>query len=449
MTQTSRATARPVPASRLSRLTRLGGMTSGVLGGMAVEGVQRLARGERPELRDLLLTPSNVTRVTDQLAKMRGAAMKVGQLMSLDAGDIMPAELGEILSRLRADADYMPPRQLKSVLTRAWGDGWLRRFQRFDITPIAAASIGQVHRAMTKDGRDLAIKVQYPGVRASIDSDVANVGTLVKLSGLVPPGLDLAPLLEAARKQLHEEADYAREGACLASFGATLGAVPGVRVPKFYEDLSTQDVLAMEYIASEPIEYVRDLDQGTRDRVTARLLDLMAQELFDLRMMQTDPNFANYRYAPDHDALVLLDFGATREVAAELSLHYRELLIAGLAEDREGVAQAALALGFYAPQTASHHKHAVLDMVEMAFEPLRLDALFDFSDRTFADRMQRAGMAMAEDRSFDHVPPIEVLFLQRKFAGMALLGRHLRACVNLHRLLRPYLDNRSIEKTGT
>jgi predicted unusual protein kinase regulating ubiquinone biosynthesis (AarF/ABC1/UbiB family) len=139
--------------------------------------------------------------------------MKLGQMLSLDAGDMLPAELTAILARLRDSAHHMPPAQLQKVLNAEWGADWRRRFAHFDPRPLAAASIGQVHRARLPDGRELAIKVQYPGVAASIDADVDNVATLLRLSNLLPASLDIAPLLEEAKRQLHEEADYVREAA--------------------------------------------------------------------------------------------------------------------------------------------------------------------------------------------------------------------------------------------
>jgi predicted unusual protein kinase regulating ubiquinone biosynthesis (AarF/ABC1/UbiB family) len=174
-----------VPSGRGSRLARLGWMATGIAGSMMAEGARQLAQGNRPKMSSLLLTPANARRVADQLAKLRGAAMKVGQLVSMETGDLLPPVLAEILARLRSDARAMPKSQVTSVLEASWGKGWERQFKHFSYTPLAAASIGQVHRAQTRDGRDLAIKIQYPGVRESIDSDVDNVAGLLRLSGLL------------------------------------------------------------------------------------------------------------------------------------------------------------------------------------------------------------------------------------------------------------------------
>ena len=128
---------RKVPTGRFSRFSAFGQIAGGVAGGVIAEGAKRLARGERPHMSDLLLTPANATRVTEQLSRLRGAAMKLGQMISLDAGDLLPQELTAILARLRDAAHFMPPKQLQTVLTATWGPDWRKRFARFDATPIA------------------------------------------------------------------------------------------------------------------------------------------------------------------------------------------------------------------------------------------------------------------------------------------------------------------------
>jgi predicted unusual protein kinase regulating ubiquinone biosynthesis (AarF/ABC1/UbiB family) len=429
--------ARAVPASRLARMTGLGGMATRIAGGVAAEGLRQLVQGTRPRLGDLVLTPANARRLADELARMRGAAMKLGQLLSMDAGDLVPPDLAEVLARLRSDAAPMPGPQLKAALTAAWGEGWLRRFRHFDVRPLAAASIGQVHRAQTRDGRDLAIKVQYPGVRKSIDSDVGNVAALLRFSGLVPRGLDLAPLLEEARRQLRDEADYHREGQALARFGALLADRPAVLVPALHADLTTPAVLAMDFVASQPIETLADAPQDRRDRALTALFDLMFHELLVFRLMQTDPNFANYRWQPDSGRIVLLDFGATRAVPEAMAQGYSGLFRAGLARDRAGLDRAVRALGFIAPDTPPRVAEAILGMVEMGLAPLAEPGFFDFAGSDLALRMRDASLALTPDRDDLPLPPVDAMFLQRKFAGLYLLASRLRARVDLGALVAP------------
>ncbi|WP_424974742.1 ABC1 kinase family protein [Dinoroseobacter sp. S124A] len=429
----------PVPNSRASRMARLGGMAAGVAGSMAVQGGRQLLTGRRPKFEELLLTPGNAARITAQLAQMRGAAMKVGQLLSLEGRDFLPPELAEILGHLRADAHFMPPQQLDQVLRRNWGPDYRRKFAKFDVRPVAAASIGQVHRARMKDGRDVALKIQYPGVRDSIDSDVRNVASLMRVSGLVPKEIDLAPLMEEARRQLHEEADYAREADMLARFGALLDKDPDYLVPEGYPDLTTPDILGMSFVESVAVESLTEADAETRNRVVAGLIRLMLRELFEFGLMQTDPNFANYRYQPATGRIVLLDFGASRAFAPGLVAQYRDLMRAGLSADRSATRSAMEAIGFLEPGTAPKHRKPILDMVDMAMTPLRSDAPVDFATTPLARELREAGMEFAEDRDFWVIPPMDALYLQRKMGGMFLLAARLRAEIAIRPLLEPYL----------
>lgn len=427
-----------VPAGRVRRMMALGGLATGIGGRVLAEGALRLAQGERPRLGDLILTPANARRVTDQLAQLRGAAMKVGQLLSMDAGEMLPPELSAILARLRADAEPMPPAQLRRVLDRAWGAGWLSRFRRFDVRPVASASIGQVHRAQTKDGRDLAIKVQYPGVRASIDSDVDNVAALLRLSGVVPGRLDVGPLLAEAKRQLHEEADYRREAAQMRRFGALLDGRPGFVVPVPQDDLSGDDVLAMDYLESRPIESLENAEQALRDLVAARLIGLVLEEVFDFNLMQTDPNFANFRWQEETGRIVLLDFGAARSFSPGLAPRLRAVVQTGIAGEPEAMLRAMVEIGYLPDGLTDGHRRAVLDLADLAFGPLRKGGVFDFGQRDLVMELRDRAMALGMDPDLWHMPPPEVLFLHRKFGGLYLLAARLRARVDLDAAMAPY-----------
>ena len=431
---------RAVPSGRLSRLGAFGRMAAGVAGGVAAEGARKIASGERPQMRDLLLTPANVGRVADQLSHLRGAAMKLGQMISMDAGDILPPELTAIMARLRNNAHHMPPPQLQKVLAAEWGRDWRKRFARFGAGPIAAASIGQVHRATTHDGRELAIKVQYPGVADSIDADIDNVATLLRVSGLLPEELDLAPLLGEAKRQLHEEADYLREGEQMARYAARLADDPRFVVPALEPEFTTGRVLAMSFVEGRAIETLDDADQAVRDAAMTSLISLVLRELFEWGVMQTDPNFANYRYQPDTGRLVLLDFGAARDVGAATRRGYHALLTAGLAGERDAVRDAAVAAGFLGEAAVARHRPVIDRMLDVILGELNRAGPFDFGDRAFVGVLREQAMELAADRATWHLPPVDTLFVQRKVSGTALLAARLKARVDVRAMVESYAD---------
>ena len=389
---------RAVPTGRLARLGGFGRLAGGVAGGMLAEGARRLAQGERPRMGDLVLTPANAARVADRLSHLRGAAMKLGQMISMDAGDVLPPELSAILARLRNQGYRMPPLQLDQVLAREWGRDWRRRFRHFEAAPVAAASIGQVHRATLPDGRRLAIKVQYPGVAESIDSDVDNVATLLRVSGLLPRGLDIAPLLQEAKRQLAEEADYTREGEQMRAYAARLDGDARYVVPTLEPELTTRNVLAMSFVEGQAIETLEGASQEARDAAMTALVTLVLRELFEFGVMQTDPNFANYRWQADTGALVLLDFGATRAVPAETADAYRRLIEAGLARDRDMIREVAVETGFIGVEAARAHRGAVDRIIAAIDAALNRPGAFDFGDRAFVPVVREEAKAMIADR---------------------------------------------------
>lgn len=420
-----------VPAGRFARMARLGSLATGVAGGMIAEGARQLAQGNRPKVSDLLLTPANAKRVADELARLRGAAMKVGQLLSMDAGDMLPAELTDILARLRSDAKPMPLSQLAKVLDENWGKGWNARFQQFSFQPLAAASIGQVHSAHTKDGRHLALKIQYPGVRESISSDVDNVATLLRLSGMIPKGVDYRHLLEEAKQQLHQEADYLQEAAHMQRYQTLLADSPEFTLAAVHDDFTTVNILAMTHIGGVPIESLVNAPQEERDRVVSLLMGLLFREIFQFRLVQTDPNFANYRYDRDAQQLILLDFGATREYPAYIAAGYQQVMQGAVQQDRAMMDAGAAQIGFFQEYIKPEQRAAVLDLFVQGCEPLREQGAYDFGTSNLASRIRDAGMALSMEQDYWHTPPADALFLHRKLGGLYLLAAKLRARVDV------------------
>jgi len=428
-----------VPTSRVGRFARVARMAGGVAGGMLAEGARQLRSGKRPKARDMLLTPANARRVAEQLATMRGAAMKVGQILSMDTGEFLPRELADILARLRADARYMPPAQLNRVMEQAYGEDWESQLYGFQHRPLAAASIGQVHRALSPDGREIVLKVQYPGVVSSIDSDVDNIASLLRISGLLPAEVDIRPLLDDAKRQLKNEADYHKEAEFLAAFGDLLRDDDRFLVPQLLPELTRRNVLAMTYVSGDPIESIAGLPQAERDRVMSALVELMFMEIFELRMVQTDPNFANYRYRPETGQIVLLDFGATRRFKAGFVNNYRRLIAAAVAENREKVVAAAEKLGYAMGDADSEYRALVLEMFLLALEPMRQEGSYDFARSSMARNLSALSEQISDFRDFWRAPPTDAVYFHRKLGGMFLLASRLKACVDVNALIRRWL----------
>ena len=432
-----------VPTGRFERLARIGLLAGEIAAGGVVEGVRRVAGGAGEG--GLFITEANAQRLAKRLAGMRGAAMKLGQLLSMEGEDLLPSEVSEALAMLRDDGDGMPPQQLRRVLGHAWGHGWQERFESFDFEPIAAASIGQVHQARTPEGRSLALKIQYPGIAKSTASDVDNLAAVLRMSRLLPADVELDPLIAEAKRQLRQEADYEAEARFLRRYGELLADDPCFRVPAVHDDFTTRHVLAMDRLEGLPLEDLCGADhpQERRDRVGGALLGLLLRELFEFRFSQTDPNIANYLWLED-ERVGLLDLGAAREVPEPVSLSYARLCRAGMDRDRGALEEAAIGLGVLPPDETAERRKAVLDFVELAAEPFHHAGIYDFGSSDLPLRAREAATRLAFRHGFRNPPPPEILFLQRKLGGTFLQCARLRARIDVRSLLEETFDRLGI-----
>ena len=428
-----------VPSSRAGRFGRMTRLAGGIAAGIAGEGIRQWRSGNRPALSELAMTPANAKRLTRELSKMRGAAMKLGQLLSLEASDMVPKELSDILSQLRADAHRMPGKQLDQSLKQAYGENWRSQFDLFEWQALAAASIGEVHRARSRDGKELALKIQYPGVTKSIDSDVDNLSMLLRTTGLLPKQMNIAPLLKEVKEQLKEEANYLREAQYLNAFREHLASDDRFYIPECREDLTHETVLAMEFVAGDDIENLEHAPLETRNAVVSSLLDLMFHELFSLRLMQTDPNFANYRYNMETGKIVLLDFGACRQFSDYFVEAYRQLMIAVLSNDREGTYQSLLTVGYDLENSNENYREAIVDIFEVAGKILSSETPYPFnSDEMRADFQDINDRLMAEKNQWTP-PPGDALYLHRKLGGLLLLASRLKTEFPVKPIVTQYL----------
>lgn len=434
-----------IPKSRLSRFGRMARMASGVAAGVIGEGAKQLSQGRRPKISDLILTPANAKKVAKQLATMRGAAMKVGQLLSMETSDFLPPELAEILAQLRNKAFVMPTKQLEATLVEALGEDWQAQFSEFDFTPLAAASIGQVHRAVTHDGEHIVLKIQYPGVADSIDSDVDNIASLFRITNLLPKHMDISNLLKDAKAQLHEEADYQQEATYLQTFRDTLADHPQYIVPKYYPQYSSTFVLAMEYLEGDAIESISGLDPSLIDKMMHDLFELTFKELFTLRLMQTDANFANYLFQHDTQKICLLDFGASRHFSKRFAIDYKRLLRAVRDDAPEKIVIAADKLGYKASDANESYRTFLVEVFRIALEPIASVGLYDFKSSNLSNRLSELSHEGYSFKEFWQTPPTDILYLHRKIGGMFMLATRLGARVNTRAIVEPYLETLTLD----
>ncbi|WBQ10945.1 AarF/ABC1/UbiB kinase family protein [Hyphomonadaceae bacterium ML37] len=425
------------PSGRISRTARVAGLGVELAGRALIAGAGALARGEALAPRDLVLTPGNLNRLADELARLRGAAMKAGQLVSMDYGAVLAPELAAPLARLQENGPPMPPRQLRRVLDRAWGPGWMARFERFETRPAASASIGQVHRARLRSGRELAVKVQFEGVRDSIDVDLDTLAFMVRRSGMLPSGADIDPFLDGVRARLHREADYVSEATSLKAYARALGDDRDFIMPGVVDALSGETVLAMDWIAGGPLSTLDGAPQPVRDRAAQALISLTVREVFAFGLIQSDPNPANFRFRED-GRIALLDFGATETVTPQRAGGLRAVLRAGLAGDDAALGEALLQAGAISDSQPPQIRARAIDAARLALEPLGGGAPFDFAGAGLVDRLREEGAAL-QAAGFNHTPPVDLAYIQRKVAGVYLIAARLRAKLALRPLVADWL----------
>ena len=407
------ALERSVPASRVSRVASFASLGAGLAFGTVAEasrravGIRSGANSGASTDGSLVLTEANASRIVATLCRVRGAALKLGQILSIQDGAVIGPELQAIFDRVRESADFMPRWQLEQVMKGDLGPNWKDNFGSFSMKPFAAASIGQVHRAILRDGTEVAVKVQYPGVAKSIDSDIRNLMTLMKVLAFLPEGLFVDKIASHMAVELAQECDYKREAMCGERMKELLAPDQVFHVPTVYHDLTSENVLTTEYIRGLTIDQSTSLPQNTRNLIASAVLRLCFTELFIHRYMQTDPNWANFLFNPTTQQLGLLDFGATREYRPGFVNTYFKIIDGAAKKDRQAVLEYSREVGFLTGFESKAMNEAHVESVMLLARPFHENKNFNFGNQTITSEIQALSGVMLRERLCP--PPPEVI----------------------------------------
>ena len=423
----SAARERRVPSSRVSRVASFASLGVGLGLGVMAEASRR-AVGVSQSSSSLVLNEANAERMVSTLCRVRGAALKLGQILSIQDGSVVGPEVQRIFDRVRESADFMPEWQLERVMVGELGQDWREKFKHFQAKPIAAASIGQVHYAQLHDGSEVAVKVQYPGVARSIDSDIRNLLSLVSVMAVLPEGLFLDKIGRHMKQELAEECDYRREADCGSKMKSVLAGYPEYHVPAVFPGLSSGQVLTTEYLTGLTIDRCLTLPQHTRNFIAESILKLVFRELFLHRLMQTDPNWANFLFNPKTNKIGLLDFGATREFRPGFVNTYFNIINSAVEKDREAVLEYSREIGFLTGYESRTMNEAHVDSVMLLARPFHENVKFSFGEQTITQEIQEKTGVMIRERLCP--PPPEVYSLHRKLSGLFLLAGKLESEFN-------------------
>ncbi|KAF8841044.1 ABC1-domain-containing protein [Paxillus ammoniavirescens] len=395
-----------------------------------------------------MMTEANIKRLVSKLSQMRGAALKLGQFMSIQDTHMLPPEVDKIFRRVQDSAHYMPDWQMEEVLASALGPSWADNFTSFDRVPFAAASIGQVHNAVltataSPTGRQerVAVKIQFPNIANSIASDLGYVKMLLTAGRLLPKGLFLDRTIEAMKEELADECDYSREADYLRRYNSPglLGRDSRFKIPWVWEG-STDRVLVMEHVEGVSVgdSSVSALPQEGRNEIAARIIELCLRELFHFRLMQTDPNWTNFLWNSSIGQVSLVDFGATREYTKEFMDNWLRLLQAAASEDRTACIDWSLKLRYITGEEDEIMLNAHIDSMTLLATPFKASTQQPFA---FGPGSQWADIT-AQIRAQIPVmlrhrltpPPRETYSLNRSLSGAFLLAGRLNAVVDTKKL---------------
>jgi predicted unusual protein kinase regulating ubiquinone biosynthesis (AarF/ABC1/UbiB family) len=434
----------PIPTSRVRRSAKVGRLAAGQAAkqiGTRAANVARSDEAARAALDRRQIETAQ--QIVTALGAMKGAAMKLGQVMSfLDVG-LVPEEYREEFQRklgeLRDSAPKVAFSDMKRVIEAEYGQPVGKIFAEFDPEPIAAASIGQVYRARLHDGREVAVKVQYPGVAAAVRADMQNLGMIMRLMKRVAPGLDVRAIAREISERIGEELDYELEASNQRSMARIFRGHPFIVIPEVVTSLSHERVMVSEFLEGRGFEEIKDLPQAERDRVGEIVFRFYFGCMYRHHQFSGDPHPGNFMLLDDGRA-AFLDFGLFKRIDASVAEFELEATRLTVAEDGERLIEHLVSGGFladpdrYAPEQILAQARDLTwwytedDELELSPE-IATQVMIDMSDpRSRYYRQMR----------HETLPPDHLFGRRTETLTLAVMGQ-LRARGNWHRIAREWM----------
>jgi predicted unusual protein kinase regulating ubiquinone biosynthesis (AarF/ABC1/UbiB family) len=429
-------------SGRLSRYARVGANIGGVAARVA---------GARLFGRDLMDT-RNAADLTAVLGGLKGPLMKLAQLLAT-VPDLLPPEFAAELQKLQASAPPMGPAFVKRRMMAELGADWEKGFRSFDRTPAAAASLGQVHKAVGHDGRALAVKLQYPDMQSAVEADLGQLGLVLKLQRRFSPEIDTTEIAKELTERLREELDYKREAAHAALYRLMLKDEKLVRVPEIVPELSTKRLLTMTWLEGRPLLSFLDHDLDDRNRIAKAMFRAWWFPFAHFGVIHGDPHLGNYTVFEKNKkpaGINLLDFGCVRIFPPAFVGGVVDLYEGLKTDDRDRIVAAYRGWGFAGLTNATID--ALNIWARFIYAPLLDDRVRTIADGVAPQAYGRREVWQVKQRLKPEAAvriPREFVLMDRAAIGLGSVMLHLKAEMNFHRLFEETIADFDLGRLGT
>ncbi|HYO57468.1 AarF/ABC1/UbiB kinase family protein [Archangium sp.] len=400
------------PQGRFSRFRKLAGLSAQISADVLKSGAKRLV-GQEPEL----LSRAAAEKLVSTLGELKGAAMKLGQAVSMDTEFLSP-EVRQVIARLQNEAPPMPYELVARVLREELGGAPEALFRELDRTPLAAASLGQVHRAVLHDGRPVAVKVQYPGIAETLSGDMDNLGLVVKTVSKASRLTDGTAYFQELREEMLLETDYLREASLCTAFVRGVARMPDLKVPEVISERTTRRVLTLELLQGRTLKdwVVSEPSAEERYRVARQLILAIYAPFFTAGEMHADPHPGNFMVLDD-GRLGLLDFGSIKRFSPHFVDANRRMFLHAVRLESMDVLGLSREVGFTTELPDAEAAALIQEVLHIAGRPMRSTA-YDYATCSIT-RDMKLHFARNAARFLKIRPPAEAVMFFRSTGGLA------------------------------